>query len=130
MSALLAAVDFERAENTNVIRVNYRLTPRRQQHDRGQLAARQAALQDARYDVCVAAQRLAAMLPATRHGIEVLIPEQREFAERVEPAPYQAVNQREIGLGAAVADLAVFVEIEDADIGHLGRMQVFVKVAG
>jgi hypothetical protein len=59
-----------------------------------------------------------------------LVPEQREFAEPRQAAPHEAVDQREIGLGAAAADIAVFVEIEDADVGHLGRVEVFVKVAG
>ena len=33
-------------------------------------------------------------------------------------------------VGAAIADLAVFVEVEDADVGQLGRVQPFVEVAG
>jgi hypothetical protein len=39
------------------------------------------------------------------------------------------VDQREIGFGTAAADLAVIVEIEDADAGQRGRMEMSVEVA-
>jgi hypothetical protein len=40
------------------------------------------------------------------------------------------VDQGEIRFGAAVADFAVFVEVEDADVGQLGRLQLFVQISG
>src|SRR5205823_2311832 len=106
------------------------LTALGEQHPGGQLAPGQAALEGFAHHVRVAAQRLAAVLAAAHDRIQVLIPEQGELPESVQPALDQSANEREIDLRTAVADLAVFVEVEDADIRQGGRLQLFVEVAG
>ena len=72
----------------------------------------------------------ARLLTAADHRVQVLIPEQSEFAERIETTLDQSPDQIEIDLGTAIGDLAVFVQVEDADPGQFRRLQQLIQVAG
>src|SRR4051794_33152724 len=78
----------------------------------------------------MAAQGLATILTPAHHGVQVLIPEQGELTEGVQPALDQSPDEREINRRAAVRDFAILVQGEDADLGQLGCLEPFVEVAG
>ena len=74
----------------------------------------------------MAAQGRATVLAPAHHSVQVLIPEKGELTEGVQPALDESADQGEIDLRTSIADLSVFVQVEDADVGQLGRLQVFV----
>src|SRR5206468_10199650 len=79
------AIDLEGAEHAHESGIDLRFAPFREQHGRSQLAAGQAAAEGFADHVRMAAQGLATVPPAPDHGVEVLIPKQGEFAERLQP---------------------------------------------
>ena len=130
MPANGTAINLEGANDAHKTGIDLLLAAFGEQHLGGQLAPGQAALEGFAHHVRVAAQSLATVLAPAHHRIQVLIPEQGELTEGVQPTLDQSPDEREIDLGTAIADLAVFVQVEDADVGQLGRLQPFVKVAG
>jgi len=130
MSSRGAAIDFERSDDADKAAIDVHFASGRQQHGRGELTARQAALKDARHHVGMATERLAALFAGGVSRNQDPDSRTMRIPQTFLGAPYQAVNQRKIRLCTAAAHIAVFVEIEDADVGHIGSMKVFVKVAG
>src|SRR6516164_4577353 len=98
--------------------VDFLLGAFREQHCRGELTSGQAAAQGFAHHLRVAAQGQAPILTAAHDSIQVLIPEQGELAESVEPTLYESADEREIDRRTACANFAVHVQVEYADVGQ------------
>ena len=117
----LATVDLEGAQHAYEAGVDPLLTSCRQQRFRRQLPARQAAPERLADHFDVPPQRLRPLVPPAHDGIEVLIPEEGKLTEFLQAAANQGTDQLKIAPGVGVADLAVLIEVEDADVGELDR---------
>src|SRR5262245_19268756 len=87
-----AAINLKRSEDTDESGIDLVLAPFREQRLRGQLAPWQTAPEGLAHHVRVAAQRLAATLTAAHHRDQILVPEQCELTERVQPALDQSAD--------------------------------------
>ena len=130
MPAHGTAIHFKRSQYTNLSGIDSYLTAFREQHRRGQFAPRQTTPEHFAHPVGMAAQRLAAILSAAHYRVQVLIPEESELSEVVQPPLDQTTEERKIGHRASLADFAVLVQVENADVGQLGCFKPFVKIAG
>ena len=86
MAAGCSAIDFKRAESADETVFDLFLAPFWKQHFRGQVPARQAALERLAHHLGMTPQRLPAVLASPRHGIQVLVPEQGELADPLQSA--------------------------------------------
>ncbi len=68
------------------------------------------------------------LVPPPHHGIEILIPEESEFAEPLQASANQCADELEVAPRVGIPHLAVLVEVEDADVGELRRIQPFVEI--
>jgi hypothetical protein len=118
VAATGTAINLEGANDAHEAGIDLLLAAFGQQHLGGQLAPGKAAPEGFAHHVRVPAQSLATVLPAAHHRVKVLIPEKGELTELVQTTLDQSSDEIEIDLRTAVADLAVLIQVEDADVGQ------------
>src|SRR5262249_12065097 len=129
VSSGCAAVDLKRPEGAGEAGIDHRLAALREQHFGDKLSPRQKAGEGPTYGLRMTTQRRSpALSPAADRG-EILIPEESEFPERLQPSLYQSAEQREISSRRRIANLSVNVQVQHTHAGQLGCVESLVEVA-
>src|SRR5438445_13259823 len=115
MPTCSASVDLESPQRADEAGIDLLFTAVRQKHFRREFASRQAALERSTHSVRMTAKGFTPFFLPAKYGIQVLVPEQGEFAELLQAALDQPSDEREVNHRIGIADLAVFVEVQDAD---------------